>query len=242
MNIKTYLNNPGGKGNSIYMIHEMKKLLDEQYMRMQNRLRISWYNVIDKSYVAHIQIPSKSVDNLFYDILIEFDIDTIPENAFTVDKGNARIFSNCPSFTYTFANVFNKKGDLIPWCKSKYPLEIFSKEPLQRNPYQMYNYERSIYMAMCYVLSGQRNVIKAMSNKSIKITNYQKILNNVKTSTEIEELYKQLKQQQKETTKATKNKTKENPRPSNNAKKPSGVTKKVKTTKKTKVTKKTNKI
>lgn len=249
MNIKLYLTNPGGKGNSIYMIHEMKRILDEQYMRMNSKFRINWYNVNDKSYVAHVKIPSRSVDNLFYDVLIEFDMNSIPENTTTVDKGNAKVFSNCPSFTYTFANVFNKKGDLIPWCKSKYPSEIFSKEPLQRNPYQMYNYERSIYMAMCYVLSGQRNVVKAMANKSIKVKNYQKILNEVRTSTEVEEIYKQRQKQQKEATKAAENKTKDKKqsslKASSNIKHKPGVTKTVKTTKntkKTKVTKKTNKI
>ena len=244
MDIQEYLVNPMGKGNSIFMIREMKNILDRQYMEIQSNIRLSWYKLQDKYYIAHIQIPSKSVEKLFYDVLLEFDIDSIPKNTAIINKAKVRVFSNCPSFTYTFAYVFNKNGDLIEWCRGKYEKEIFSKPPVKRNPYELYSYEKSLYFAIKYITSGGRNNTKNISLKHIEVSTYQKIYVNIKSSSDTVELYKKKLQKAKEKEKPKKVSTttkKQNvPKKTNNKN-----TKKTKTTnmtKKTNVTKKVRKI
>ena len=66
MNIQNYLSNPMGKGSSIYMVKEARNSLDNQYINVKSRIALVWYNLKDEYYIAHIRIPSKSVDSLFY--------------------------------------------------------------------------------------------------------------------------------------------------------------------------------
>lgn len=241
MNIQNYLSNPMGKGSSIYMVKEARNSLDNQYLNVKSRIALVWYNLNDEYYIAHIRIPSKSVDSLFYDVLLEFDIKSIPDGASVINDANVRVFSNCPSFTYTYANVFEKNGDLINWTKLKYSSEIFSKDPVQRNPNKLYGYEKSLYLAMKYILSDRRNYLPSIKTLAIKINTYQKIYIHINSASQTEDIYKNNKKKMKEKEDAKKSSStttkKTNPKPKTG---PGYVktTKKVKTTKTTATTKK----
>lgn len=193
MNIQNYLTNPMGKGSSVLMLSQTRNYLDNQYREIYSRIKMTWYNLSDRYYIAHVKIPSVSVDNLWYDVLLEFDAETIPENINVVNRANTRVFSNCPSFVYTYAYVFNKNMDLIEWCKLKYPKEILSKEPEKRNPNRLVSYEKSLYFAIKYVLSNGRNYKTAAKTKGVKLENYQKLYTLVKSSEDILQAYSQKK-------------------------------------------------
>lgn len=189
MNIQDYMNNPLGKGNAVFMIHEAKRYLDEQYRILNGRMRLTWYKLHDKYYVAHVRIPSRTAQNLFYDVLVEFNMDNVPAGTSVINNASARVFSNCPSFTYTYANAFDATGDLIPWSKVKYAKEIFTKDPVKRNPYKIKAYERSVYLAIKYILSNGRNLVRHIDQRSIKVTSHSKILLHVYKASEIEGMY-----------------------------------------------------
>lgn len=240
MNIQDYLSNPMGKGSSIYMMKEVRSSLDQQYTQFESKITLVWYNLKDRYYIAHIRIPSKSVSSLFYDVLILFDIATLADGSTVINSANAKVFSNCPSFTYTYANVFNKNGNLISWTKLKYPSEIFSKGPVQRNPNRLVGYEKSLYIAIKYILSNRRNYLSNIQRSSVKISSYQSVYTHIANATEIVEYYKirKKKDQQKELPK--KKNTLPEKKTSDTNKKNSSKT--VSKTKKTKVVKTTNKI
>ena len=239
-----------GKGNSIYMVRELKNTLDSQYREWNTQFQIHWYNLDEKYYIAHVKIPSRSAKKLYYDVLIEFDIDSIPKNTSIINKGKARVFSNCPSFTYTFAYVFNQNGDMIDWCKSLYPKEIFQKHPLKRNPYELYGYERSLYLAIKHILSGGRNYTKKIHDELIKVKSKNDILKQVASIDTISAEYKKKINEQKgklpkdDKKPTTKEKPNTTPKKKSSSKTTNTVktTKTVKNTKKTKTTKKTKKI
>ena len=242
MNIQDYMNNPLGKGNAVFMIHESQRYLDEQYRILNGRMRLTWYKLHDKYYVAHVRVPSRSAENLFYDVLVEFDMDVVKSGINVINNAPARVFSNCPSFTYTYANAFDATGDLIPWSKTKYTKEIFSKDPIKRNPYKIKAYERSIYLAIKYILSNGRNLMRYIEHRSINVTSHSKILLHVYKDIEIEGLYNARKKKPvskgnsiKKGQKTPKTMEKEGIE----KKTLTGKTNNVKTTKKTSTTKKT---
>ena len=234
-----------GKGASVLSFAPIRNELDKQYSVLQHAISVTWYSLGKEYLIAHVKVPSHSIENLFYDVLIEIDINTIPDNVSVINNGNVRVFSNCPSFVFTFANVFNKNGDFIDWARSKYPKEIMKKDPEVRNPANVVSYERSLYLAFKYILSNGRNY---KNRVKLNLTNSKTkdILKDVKTSEEILKEYQKGKDKQtKEETKpkeksvdkkspSTKLPPKKAPGKNNKTKKTGkvGTSKRVKTTKK----------
>ena len=246
LNIREYLVNPLGKGSSVLMIKDTQRVLDSKYHEVKGRIRMKWYTLYDKYYIAHLKIPSMTHDKLSYDVLLEFDIDSIRDSANVINDGNVRVFSNCPSFTYTYANVFDKNRDMIDWAKSKYSSEIFTKEPETRNPYKLRSYERSLYFAIKYVLSDGRNYVRSLKAASTKVEHHRKILVNIRSNSEIEELYRRYSnEKRKRELQDKRNQAVKEKKPiqknATTRKDKTGVVGKTKTTSKVKSTKKTRK-
>ena len=60
-----------GKGSSVLMLSNAKRELDNQYMELYTKITVKWYVLDDKYYIAHVKVPSKSKENLFYDVFDE---------------------------------------------------------------------------------------------------------------------------------------------------------------------------
>jgi hypothetical protein len=188
--------NPMGRGSTVLMLPEVRRSLDIEYSKLQEKITLVWYSFQDKFFIAHVKIPSRSVDKLFYDVLIEINIDSIPQNSTIINGGSARVFSNCPSFTFTYAKVFNDKGDLIDWTKRKYSEEVFENDPVKRNPMKILSYERSLYFAIKYITTNGRNYKNKVNYHINKIESHISLLNLIKSSDEILELYRKGKKKQ----------------------------------------------
>lgn len=239
-----YMTNPLGKGSSVMMIGNMKKMLDEEYNRIHEMIRCTWYAMDRKYYIAHVKIPSKSVDKLYYDVLIEINVESIPQGSSTINGGIARVFSNCPSFTYTYAHVFNRKGDLIPWTKTKYNPKIFELEPGKRNPMGIENYEKSLYFAIKYITSNGRNYKNQINYRSLQVHLHGQILSKISHADDVLTYYKSKKKKENERKLLEKsNERKKKPSPSySHKKKEEGHISSVKKTKRTKSVKKSKKL
>ena len=152
-----------------------------------------------------------------------------------------KIFSNCPSFIYTYAYVYNEKKELIEWAKSKYSKHVLEKSPDRRNAYHISSYERSIYFACKYLSTNGRNNINQIKAIAVTAKNYKYILTDVQSTTEVESLYREYSTQKK----LLKNKDTKKPSHDEQLKKSSdtpptpkkGVVKSTTKTKKTKYTK-----
>lgn len=246
MNIQNYLINPMGKGSSVMMLSNARKELDKQYIELYTKMSVKWYILDDKYYIAHVKVPSKSREKLWYDVLLEFDIDTMRDtSSSTINNANVRVFSNCPSFAYTYANVFNQNKDLIDWTRNKYPRDIITKKPEVRNPYGITSYERSLYFAIKYVLSNGRNYKAKIDNNVFRKQNYLQIYNQIKSLDEILDLYHRRNKlnvkERKDIVKTLPKKEDQKSRPKN-ATTSVAKTRVTKTTSKVKKSKKTNKI
>lgn len=240
MNINDYLINPMGRGAAVLSLPSVRKELDEQYKILYAKIKLVWYNLGNKFYIAHLKIPSRRNERLYYDVLIQFDIESILPNTTTINSCNIKVFSNCPSFTYTYAYIFNKNKNLIEWTKKKYPLEVLSQSPSTRNPYGVLSYERSLYFSFRYITSNGRNYIDTIKTESINTTNYNRIISMVNTVDRIKELNGELTQK-KEKDKKTERKKGDIPKKNKKSSKPNGIVKSTKTTNKVKTTNKTQK-
>lgn len=242
MNAKEYLSNPMGKGSSILMLNEARRILDSQYEKIVSKITLKWYSYSSNHLVAHVKIPSRSAEGLMYDVLLEFNLSSVPENITTIDKASLRVFSNCPSFTYTYANIFDKQGDLINWTKTKYSKKIFELDPKIRNPHQIRSYERSLYFAIKYITSNGRNYKHKIDYNHIKVDGWSNILNKVEDAESVVKLYKIKKAVVDD------RKSKETAKPKTNTSQPlrhkntKGYTKTTANTKKTKKTSSTKKM
>ena len=132
----------------------------------------------DKEYFMCLKIPSERVDNVFYDVIIEFYTDKTPETMVNNLNGYfIKVFSNDPKFIFTYAYAFNKRGFLIDDLKSKIgntPLNVRAKVT---NPKNLNGYVKSLYFAyLWFKLKGLNmkliwNVDGIPYNKNLLLSN-----------------------------------------------------------------------
>ena len=109
------------------------------------------------NYFILVKIPSESnteykSDKIFYDVIIEL----LPPNKSylnneSVRDYDVRVYSNCPSFTYTFTYVYYKKDALIKMPKGAYTRKALSKAPKVRNPLLLFGIEKTLWFTICYI-------------------------------------------------------------------------------------------
>ena len=109
------------------------------------------------NYFILVKIPSESnteykSDKIFYDVIIEL---SPPNKSYlnneSVRDYDVRVYSNCPSFTYTFTYVYYKKDALIKMPKGAYTRKALSKAPKVRNSLLLFGIEKTLWFAICYI-------------------------------------------------------------------------------------------
>lgn len=240
MTIRDYLSNPTGKENSSMMLGTIRHKLDSEFRILQHAVSVQWYIIPDQFYVAHLKIPSASYSKVFYDVVLEFDIASIDNEGDFRDK-HIRVFSNCPSFTFTYARVFYQKGMLITWLVTKYDSTILGIDPDKRNPDQIINYEKSLYFAFRYLNANAGYYRRGISSRARAIKNTASIIQSVKSSKEILRETKKKKEQDRARTQkpkkrqqSKKSESKDNTSSNSKKVKKTKMSKKVTTTKKSK--------
>lgn len=128
--------------------------------------------------IVHIKVPSETVAQFHYDILLELDI---PKKCTDFADCDIKVFSNCPSFVYSYAYIFAHwdgssspirgamgKGMLIDVLKGKLPRErmlipgsegqlgkkAVHDQPVIRNPIGIPLFDKSIYFAIFYLMEN----------------------------------------------------------------------------------------
>ena len=193
--IKTYLTNPVGVGASTLPMRA--KILDalktDYYnIRQKKEFRSRAFKVLD-SIIISVEVPSSSVDNVYYDVAIEFK-----DGANTNNLSNCLIavYSNSPSFVYTYAYVFNQRDLLIDALKVNLGNEPLNTPPNTRNPDTTINYEKSIVFAIFYIQDNdylnKNNILS-----SIKIISKSTIKNEIRSFEQAQANYHREKANQK---------------------------------------------
>lgn len=152
MTFRQYIDNPLGKENSVFSHRELYKNL---YLDKLSKILVReagkvlyklYYDRKRDRYYTYIKVPSEVIANFYYDTVIEFYTTDKQEKKSGSLKGyEIKFFSNDPSFIFTFAYAFNKRGLLIDDLKSKIPKKALTTKAEVRNPKALVGYVKSIY-------------------------------------------------------------------------------------------------
>lgn len=156
--LSKYASNPTGKG-SAYVANRsaIKQGLNMTFIKLLREHRKVFvampYTYPNGDLLYWVKVPSEFYNDnkITYDVLflIEYDKNVERKNR------TMRVYSNSPSFIFTYAYVYNKHDLLIPQLKSKLPVQALTTPPEVRNPIQSFGYEKSTYIATMYLLDGK---------------------------------------------------------------------------------------
>ena len=158
MTFAQYIDNPMGKSNAVFAARDAYKQQytekwDALFMRESGRIHYTLYHDDTHDvYLIHLKIPSETVKDFYYDVVIRFYTD---DNALRAGASlkdyQAQFFSNDPAFIYTYLYVFHKHKMLVEDLKSKCPTASLRDAPVERNFYETPGYVKSIYFAYIFM-------------------------------------------------------------------------------------------
>ena len=184
MTIGEYLKNPYGKGSSFASSNKQKEDLDKQFIEFSEKIASKIYRYRD-FVIYHVIIPSTKKDNVNYDVIIEVESKNLHEGAASLENLDFKVFSNCPSFIFTYAHVFRGNGLLCEWLLLKYNKEVRTKPPAQRNQYGIVGLERSVYLALKHLHTTGKTKFGVYQTAGKKIPGRTEIINAVRTQQQI---------------------------------------------------------
>lgn len=214
--LRSYLGNPYGKGNTT--IPNLSAIKD-QYLGKMNKMKdqifTKWYQVKAKSLVCLMTVPSESVEGIHYDVVFEFDISKGIENINTVMDLPLKDFSNSPSFSYTYANVFLKNKILCEWLKGKYNKAVRRKEAEARNASHIIGFEKTLYLGSLFLsMNGNSDIVNIMTHIN-RVSSTTDIEKSVLDQDDVERKYRDTKRMIKEQKEKDKKKALEKPQTNN---------------------------
>lgn len=195
--LKDYMNNPSGKGSTVIpnrqiIIEDFKKRYEK--IKEHHKFDTEIYRNKD-DYFFHILVPSEDKDKeITYDVIIQFTmLDEDFKNDININRYYVKFFSNCPSFTFTYAYVYNTNNIIVDGFETKYRDEVILNEPNTRNPNQIVSFEKSIYFACLHILSNTTYLNKLYLNSHAKSLNINSLIKRVRTTDKILVEYNKIK-------------------------------------------------
>ena len=187
--LREYMDNPMGKGSTaIYNRKLIQSDLDNRFNKLMKKHKDFEFTIYKQKdeYFFHFLIPSESERNNKYDVVIHF---TMGDDSFKYDNFLHRyfihVFSNCPSFTYTFAHTYIENEMMIPFLKGKYDNLVVKDKPVVRNPAGIINYEKSVYFACKYLQEHSQLLNKMIINAKAEKFDANVLRANIRTSDKI---------------------------------------------------------
>jgi hypothetical protein len=194
MNLEQYLTNPAGKGSAFARIPQLKKELTLEFKELDSRIEHKLY-IYKKRAIYHIIIPSRNKNEKFtYDVIIEVPLDKVPAGEVNIDHVDFQVFSNCPSFVFTYAHIFYKENMLCKWLLNKYDKEVQKTFPTIRNQYSVISMERSLFLALMYIKIHRLNIVSVINTTGHKINDYNAVGQFVRSQYDILAEQKKLKE------------------------------------------------
>lgn len=132
------------KGQSALKVRGILADLEQSYQSVKERIKVTGCKAEKIKCTVYLTYPSQSNVKINYDVVFEFHT----EDKLTLDTP-FKVYSNSPSFGYTFAYVFFRLGSLL-WPE-KYPPEFRKIPPNTRNPFYFIGFDKGIFSTIRYV-------------------------------------------------------------------------------------------
>lgn len=158
MTIEEFLENPMGKGDASVNHRIIRDSMMAKYHRYDDKkgkkVEMHIYSVtLKKEYFVHLTMPSETERDNTYDVVFHFFTDNKALlSAPSIRNYDIQVFSNDPSFAYTFAYVYNKNGLMIQGLANKLGRRFLTDAPVVRNRSEIVNYDKYIFYAGNYLL------------------------------------------------------------------------------------------
>jgi len=166
MYLAEFLENPVGKGdasipNKSLILGALSAKYDRYTDGSTGKHKIIemkvYRNAGSDTYYFWLVMPTETERDNTYDVVFKFhDPEKKHRRDLSIYKYDFQVFTNTPSFAYTFAYVFNKNGLMIPKLTSKLGRKIISSSPDVRNRNQNIMYDKYIYFAARYILESKK--------------------------------------------------------------------------------------
>lgn len=190
MTLGEYLANPYGRGSNVAPTTMIRDTVERELREDYPSPIVSSMFRTDNTLIFHCKLPSRTKMNIYYDVVVELDCTGIDEKSrLSISRLPFRVFSNSPSFYYTYAKVFEERNLFCTWLKKKYERVIMRKDPKVRNPSNIVGYERTIYTCMYFLHHKYRNQTAANLLSTARRASYKDIAGNVQTQDTVEYRY-----------------------------------------------------
>lgn len=186
--LKEFLDNPMGKGSTAIPSRQLiKDDLDKRFKKLKKDKKIEFtvFTLRDE-YYFHFLIPSESERENKYDVVIKFcKTEKMMKYDNFLNRYKLQFFSNCPSFTFTYAHTFMKLKILVPFLTNKFTDEIINGKAVTRNPNDIVSFEKSLYFACKYIEEDVKLMNKMYLNTVAKKLDIEEFSKQIRTSDKI---------------------------------------------------------
>lgn len=179
--LEEFFKNPSGKGVTANNISSVRHTMDSRYEILTKKLKkkfpVTIFEENENSYYFLIIVPSDMRD---YDYDVVIHLYNVDDNvSSSLKKWHMEIFSNCPSFVFTYAYAYNLNGLMIPFLSKKLG-KACTTMPTERNPDLQVGWDKSVYYAIKYLMSNIRLTQRFMVKREAVAFDAQKIFDLVR--------------------------------------------------------------
>lgn len=205
LTLNQLLTNPTGS-HTAFMASRARIIedLEMRYARLRKKHGLFNYKLYKKSkgYIFVFKIPSETVEELFYDVVIQFE----PPNEEaakdrTINRYLLKLFSNSPNFVFTYVYVLNKSDMVVPFLIDKFNDKALNDPPKVKNPVEVYGFEKSCYYA-CLFIKELSLTNKFSLDANVYLFNEKKVASGIKSDASKMAEYNMAKQREKDVKKA----------------------------------------
>lgn len=196
MTLSEYLENPMGKGdaslpNKATIIQTLKSKYDKLMERKGDKIKLTLYrHGITGEFYAHLIIPSETERDNTYDVVFRFfDANRSHTKDLSIRNYDIQMFTNTPSFAYTFFYVYRQYGMVIPMFEGKFGKEFLTMAPTIRNRFEIVNFDKYLYFGARYLLDSKWILNRAYLDTHCRNLNQKKLVASVRSLKKIMEEY-----------------------------------------------------
>jgi len=177
INLRQYVDNPYRGSAFLASRKAIKAGLNQIFVKLLREHRTKFYAVpyvyANGDVLFHVRVPSEEYkyNKLHYDVLLKIEND--PTRRYSMR--NVRMFSNSPSFVFTYAYVYYHDDLVIDEFASKLPTLSLIQAPEVRNPVESLGYEKSTYIAARYLIDGHALTDKYIQQYGKKMNRFEEI-------------------------------------------------------------------